>query len=222
MFGTIQDVTDRRTAVEAVEGLLEQNRSLLRELNHRMKNNLAMISGLIAFEEERVAGGEAKASLQKLGGRVASLAVLYETLNLSGDAITVRLDLYLGTVVSSIAEALRPEGGGIDIVEDYREIVCGAKAAASYGLIANELITNALKYAFEGRDRGRIELSLSRAGDRIVFEVKDDGRGLPPGFDPAASSGFGMVLIRMLAEQLGGEYEFKGGSGLGFRLVATP
>lgn len=139
--------------------------------------------------------------------------ILYtKMLSAREDVREVSVPEFLSDIADSVVE-LFPATVSISLEKRFEVLSLDAKKLFPLGIILNELLTNAMKYAFEGRPAGRIEASLEHRDGRVLFAFRDDGIGLPPGFDPAASRGFGITLVRILSEQPGGTARFESESG---------
>jgi two-component sensor histidine kinase len=202
MFALAHDIGERIAAEAALRAALLENQGLLGELQHRAKNSFAMISSMIGLAGPG-RGPETIAALEELRARVASVAELYALLYSSGSYAELRLDDYCRRVAAPLVGL----SGAVALDADMEGITVSAKDAAPIGLILTELVTNALKYAFPGGRRGRIAISLKRTASGALLEVRDDGVGLPPGFDPY--QGQGLQLIRGLSLQIDGEFEME-------------
>ncbi|HUX42125.1 MAG TPA: type IV pili methyl-accepting chemotaxis transducer N-terminal domain-containing protein [Rectinemataceae bacterium] len=181
---------------------LRQNKDLLRELQHRVKNTLAMISGIVSYTRETQASQEAIAALDGLLARVDSVSDLYSLLYSNASHSEVRLDDYLAKIVGRIGAM----SNGISVESKTEPLVLEAGKAAPFGIIATELITNAIKYAFPRGRRGKILLSLRKTATGAELEVRDDGIGPPPDFSSPDRSGTGLLLVSELATQIGGDF----------------
>lgn len=201
----ISDITTRKQAEEALARALKEKNMLFRELQHRAKNTFNMIASLVDLEAGQAAQPGAQAALEKLYRRINILANLYTKLYASGEAQTIQLDHFLAEVAQSMVSALSDSGQRVELRLDMDEMTVNGNCASSFGLILNELITNALKYAFSGGRRGLVSVRLKHERGGVVLEVANDGLGLPEGFDLAQSLGFGLTLVRLLAQQLDGE-----------------
>lgn len=190
---------------------------LAREIDHRVKNSLATISGLLAMQERATAAPEAQAALAQAAARVMTIARIHERLYRSTDVGSVEFDSYLEALCGDLAASLgRREDTRFTVDADRATLP--ADRAVPLGLIAAELVTNAVKHARHARGRSSIQVTFERRDGRLRFAVADDGPGLPAGFDPAASSGLGMRVVLSLARQLGGTFEAANTNG-GARLV---
>ncbi len=177
---------------------------LFRELQHRVKNSLSVIIGLVGLESSRIEDPRMRSVLESLRGRIDAVAVLYDRLFRSGETEEVDLDLYLKNVAESLFSGHAAEEKRVSLETSLEGVRIDPKRAIPLGIIVNELLTDCLKYAFpEGRG-GTVRLSLEAEGADLVLEVRDDGVGLPPGFSLESSDGFGLVLVDMLSRQVGG------------------
>ena len=204
-----EDITDRKRSEEALRKAFAENQELLRELQHRVKNSFNMISSMIDLASGEDGSSETLAALSQLNARVLSVAELYSLLYSSGSFAEVRLDEYCAKLASALI-GLRPD---ISLVTDLEAVVVTANRAAPIGLIATELITNSLKYAFPGGRKGSVTVSLRAGPERAVLAVRDDGVGLPPGFSPSGASGKGIKLVMGLTQQVGGSFAIAGDRG---------
>ncbi len=219
LYSIIHDITMRRQTEIALENAVREKEALLAELQHRIKNSLSMITSMIRIEADSTAGLPARASLEKLHGRIGTLANLYSMLYANRDADVIQLDRYLDEIIQSSKVTWLTAGKEITINAALNPLSLDFKRASSAGLILNELLTNAFKYAFNGRDQGHIDITLRHDGGMIHLEVGNDGCPLPEGFDPEQSQGMGLILVTQLARQLGGRAECVSGSMVIFRAV---
>jgi two-component sensor histidine kinase len=173
---------------------------LLREVHHRVKNNLQVISSLVALQESSFRD-EADRTLGKdMQARVGSMARLHELLYGSKDLSGIDTAEYL----EAIAEEISTYYGKALVRVEAQSDVLSIDEAMPFGLIATELLTNALKYAYPSGSAGEILVSYGRFGPERRLEIRDEGVGLPPEIDPAKSPSLGFTLVRSLAEQIGG------------------
>ncbi|MBY0338719.1 MAG: response regulator [Acetobacteraceae bacterium] len=197
-----------RTAVTRTEARrrLQQHGDLLtHELYHRLHNNLQLVISLISLTARAVADEDAKRKLRDLGQRVGSLSLLQERLYRGGNFAEVDFAAYLRELAGDLAGL---NGRGIAVAVTAEDGLLPVDVAVPLGLVANELVTNALKHAFPGKRAGRIAVRLKRRDDRgIVLEVLDDGVGVPE--SGVGEPGAGMGLVRRLVAQVGGALEMR-------------
>jgi PAS domain S-box-containing protein len=202
------DITDRKQAEDALALALEEKGVLLKELQHRIKNSLTMITSLIGLESGRVSDAFAQTVLDHLRDRVSSLTRLYALMDRTGEIQRIHVGDYFKNIVESLSATYIRERSNIQIEQLYEPVEIDAKMAAPCGLILNELLTNALKFAFPNEQRGHIWIEVADHGKELLMKVSDDGVGPPPGFSIEQSSGFGMRIIQLLVEQLRGRISF--------------
>lgn len=205
----------------------EEKERLFFELQHRVKNNLQVMVGLVEVQARRVRTAPARAALRAVGRRVEALRLLHDKLHLAGEVDRVDLGDYLGQLAAGLLRFHEGEAARIRLVlEIERGISTSPDAAAPLGLVVNEFVTNSLKHAFDGRP-GTVGVRLEPdAGGGVRLELWDDGRGLPAsataGRKDAAGSGTGMRMIGSLARQLGTAPVWRAGEGgRGARLALT-
>jgi len=192
--------------------------TLFKELQHRVKNNLAIIVSLVNIEMDRVETSEAKGALGTLGARILALASLYDILYASGRFGEIDLADYLGRVVQSITRSMGADMKGISVVRQIESVKMDMKRAVALGLIVNELVTDCLKYGFPTGGPGTIWVRLTRDMGFCILAIEDDGTGLPSGFDPKTTEGFGLKLVGILAEQLSATFTATSQKGARFSL----
>jgi two-component sensor histidine kinase len=185
---------------------LKQKDLLLREIDHRVKNSLALVSSLLGMQERMAASAEAKAVLAAASARLMSIARIHEQLYKSADIVSVEFDVYLTGLCADLAASLG-RVGQIDFGVDVDRFSLSVDRAVPLGLITVELVTNAIKYASHASGVSTIRVTCRREDGHIVLIVADDGPGLPDGFDATVTKGLGMRLVRALVRQLGGTLE---------------
>jgi PAS domain S-box-containing protein len=214
----IRDVTDRKLAERALTKMLEEKEILLRELHHRVKNSFAIVTGIVGLEANRLDKPAMKDVLMDIRNRIGSLSNLYAILNHEHEVKDIRLDHYLDQMSRSLTESYASEKGLITMRMDLAEISIDVSRAISIGLIVNELLTNALKYAFPGSRKGSIGIELKQEGGAATIVVSDNGVGLPSGFDMNKTKGLGLELVRLLTNQLDGTIAIESDGETKFRI----
>ena len=192
---------------------------LLMELQHRVKNNLQIITALIRLEARNVPSGMPSAPFDRLAGRVEALSLLYSLLSKNGPTQEIDLGAYLSQIASAVMASHAVEGIRLNLkVDPYPASV---NVAMPTGLVVNELLTNALKYAFVGRDNGTVTLhSVMDSGSYCVV-VGDDGVGLPEGAEWPKPGGLGVLILETLRENANASVDVKTTSGTGTRVTIT-
>lgn len=183
--------------------------TILKETHHRIKNNIAAVESAITMNLPSVQDPKALSILTDAAGRVESMRQIYEKLLSTEDYRSVSAGEYLGDLIGAV-RALFSGRDAVRLETHIEDLELPVNQLFPLGTIVNELLTNAMKYAFPDGSAGTIRIDLSRVGRGARLTVEDDGRGFAPGVDPSASTGFGLMLVRMLAEQLGGGYRTEG------------
>jgi two-component sensor histidine kinase len=214
-----------RRALREQRRLIEQKDLLFQELNHRVKNSLQIIAGLIQLQSASVRdGGDARALLAETRGRVLTVATLHEHLYRSGDLREVELGRYLRTLLPAMAPPAG-EGAAVELRVGAGEAPLPVDRAVLVAMAVNELVTNAVKHARRGGRPGRVLVCVEVGeGAAHRVSVEDDGPGLSAGFDPDAASGLGMRIVAGLARQLDASLTWgdAAGGGARFRLDLPP
>jgi two-component sensor histidine kinase len=190
----------KRTQLQ-LEAALGQSETLLRELHHRVKNNLQTLLGILSLAEQQAKAPQAREAIGDARMRVEALAVLQRLLYAKGDLASVDGVAFLREVCANVERAFRRPGIAVRVRSV--EAPMSLDVASALGLIVNELLTNSFKHAFPDRGQGEVSVCLSREDGpdgALVLVVADDGRGLGPG----QASGTGLALVRGLAQQQGG------------------
>jgi two-component sensor histidine kinase len=191
---------ERERHERKLEAALERDQSLLKEMNHRVKNSLAIVSSMLHLQARDVGNAELTGHLQEASHRVAAIARAHDQLYRGSDF--ERMDI--GRYIEAVCKNLDTSVAQCEIHADVEEgIEIETDRAISSALIVNELITNAAKYAYQGQPGGKIWISVTRAGDdTFAISVRDEGVGLPADFDPRKAKGLGMRIINSFGEQL--------------------
>jgi two-component sensor histidine kinase len=212
-----------RESRDRLERLANQQRLLLREVNHRVANSLQLISSLIELQARRVGDEQARGMLRRAAERVEAVALVHRRLYTSSDIKFVEMDQYLAGMIDEFRRALESDGGERQIALAAEPVRMETDKAVSIGLIVNELLTNAIKYAYPPGTRGAVRVSLAQSdgGDgrtsptppathagpppsgSLRLVVEDDGVGYPPAGAPAKGSGLGAMIVQAMAETLG-------------------
>ena len=215
-LSSIADITARKKAEDEVRNLLREKEILLAEIHHRVKNNLGAIGSLLYLQIQRLQNAEAISALQDAESRVRSMLILYDRLHRTGAQRAISLELYLAPLAREIVDMF-PGGERVHVDTEIDDTVLGVRETVPLGLIVNELLTNAMKYAFQGQpEEGHILLSAQRSGGKLVLVLQDDGRGIPSAVDVENSPGFGLQVAHMLTLQLEGTIRIERGRGTRF------
>lgn len=207
----------RRQDEKRIKTLLAEKELILKEVHHRIKNNMNTIYGLLTLQALSMSDEATVISLTDAGNRVRSMMLLYDKLYKNDDVTTLSIKTYLPPLIEEIASNF-PNKEGIILEFSIDEIVLPATTLQPLGIIVNELLTNTMKYAFEGRTAGVISVSASLKGNAVTLTIADNGNGMPESVGFGQSSGFGLVLVKGLTQQLGGNIRLERGQGTKFVL----
>jgi len=213
--GVAFDITETKKAAEIVKSSLREKELLLKEIHHRVKNNLQITSSLLRLQAAKIPDAAVRQVLRESQDRIRSMALVHEMLYRSQDLARVDFPQYVRALVPQLFRSYNP-GGRIRYRVEIDEIVFGVDLAVPCGLIINELVANALKHAFPGDRRGEICVRMRLEQDRYRLSVEDDGIGFPAGLDVSQTGTLGLQLVRTLTEQIGGRLQEKTGQGTAF------
>lgn len=203
-FGTVQDITSQKAVEEQVAASLREKETLLREIHHRVKNNLQVISSLLYFQAKKMRDPEGLAALRDGQDRLRSMILVHEKLYRSRDLANIDFGDYVRTLTEQTLESHASLRRKVAVEVDAQQVLLPIEIALPCGMILNELLTNIAKYAFPGDRTGRVTVSSRSGGDRLTMAVQDTGAGLPADLDVSVPQTFGLQLVRNLAQQLGG------------------
>ncbi len=211
----VTDLTEQKKTYAS----LTEKEVLLKEIHHRVKNNLQVISSLVDLQADEVRDPGMRAIFQDLIYRVRSMAMVHEKLYQSADMAQVEFAEYAQSLVGYLWRAQGSAALGIRLELDLKPVLLPVNAAVPCGLILNELISNALKHAFNGREEGTVKVTLSEAsGKNVHLSVGDDGIGLGKGVDWQQSKTLGLRIIQLLARQINAHVEVANNKGTRFTI----
>jgi PAS domain S-box-containing protein len=218
----VHDISARKQAELVLQQSLEEKVALLKEVHHRVKNNLQIVVSLLNLQSSRSRSHDVVGILADTRNRVYSMALLHEALYRSQNLARIDLTRYVEELCSQLMRSYGPEASRVGIEERIDSVSLPMEQAVPCGLIINELVSNALKHGFPGGRTGRITVELHSLEERrLHLRVSDDGVGLSGEGFPGGSDTLGLQLVSRLASQLGGELELSPGenSGVAFRVV---
>jgi PAS domain S-box-containing protein len=209
----------RQERNDDLEKLVQEKDTQLREIQHRVKNNLQMITALIRLETRNLPAGAETVPFDRLAGRIEALQLLYATLSADESGQEIDLGGYLSQIASAVMRSHAVEGIRLDLKSDV--YLVSVNVALPTGLVVNELLMNALKHAFDGRDGGTITLHCltDNKGCRVV--VADDGVGLPDGVEWPKPGKLSSLIVQSLQENAGASLDIKSAPGQGTRVTIT-
>ncbi|HOT76000.1 MAG TPA: histidine kinase dimerization/phosphoacceptor domain -containing protein [Candidatus Wallbacteria bacterium] len=195
------DISERKLAEEKIKTLLAEKELLLREVHHRIKNNMNTVAGLMTMQLETLKEPSAVAALKDARGRVQSMMILYDKLYRSDDFSLISFKQYFTPLVDEIISNF-PNKEIVKTEKNIDDFVIDAKRVYPLGIIINELLTNIMKYAFTGRTNGLINFTSAVSGDRVIISICDNGVGIAESVDISTSDSFGLQLVELMTRQL--------------------
>jgi len=217
--GSFADVSERRDAEEKIKASLREKEVMLKEIHHRVKNNLQVVSSLLNIQSRYIADPADAELFKESQNRVQAMALVHEKLYQSSDLARVDFSSYIESLMKNLFYSYAIGRDNISMVADVQPISLSVDAAVPCGLIINELISNCLKHAFPEGSGGEIRVSIRERDNRIVIEVSDDGIGLSANFDFHTSESLGLQLVNMLVEQLDGSISLEREQGTRFTIT---
>ncbi len=209
---TVQELRRKNEEVEGFARIasrdLKEKEVLLREIHHRVKNNLQVVQSLLKMSARELPACEARSAVESTVERVHAMSMVHERLYQMPSLSALPLGDYLSDIFSGSIQAYSLAPSQVELKLDVEEILLPLDRAVPFALLANELLSNSFKHAFPAGRRGAITVSVHRIDGAIRVIVEDDGVGLPPDFDAAKSNSMGLKLAMSLAHQLGGRLEF--------------
>lgn len=220
--GIARDITERKLAEEALVQSLREKEILVREIHHRVKNNMQVISSILNLQSAQLDDPRAKTAFKECQYRIRSMALVHERLYRSRDLSRIDFGDYLSTIAHHIFLDHQISQEQVQLHQEIEPVELNINTAVPLGLIINEMITNAFKHAFPAGRRGNLWLNLRKINEgRAELIVRDDGVGLPDGLDTKKVESLGMVIINTLVEQIDGKLKVisRKNKGTEFRLT---
>ena len=209
----VTDLSEQKAHEARIEASLREKEVLIREIYHRVKNNLQVIQSLLKMRARLLPRGETRAAIEATVQRVHAMALVHRLLYQMEDLARLPLTEYLRHLFGGVVASSSMQPDQIHLELDIEEIAMGLDRAIPFGLLVNELLSNSLKHGFPEDRRGNIRVSIGRHRGVVRLVVRDDGVGLSSGFDSATFSSMGLKLAASLAHQLGGELRFSSENG---------
>lgn len=218
LMAMIRDITERKIAEDKIKASLHEKEVLLREIHHRVKNNLQIISSLLNLQSRGIDNEEVQEVFKESQARVKSMAMVHEKLYQSQNLSRIQFKDYILSLVNNLLQTYLRDPSGIQLKTDIDDVYIDINTAVPSGLIINEIISNSLKYAFDD-DRGEIKISLRKDDDEMVLKISDNGKGFSKDFDFRTTETLGLQLVNSLVQQLDGKIEIDNTNGVGFKIT---
>jgi two-component sensor histidine kinase len=205
---------------DLIQQQLQEKEVLLKEIHHRVKNNLQLVSSLLQLQSSKFSDPEVLKALEEGQGRVQSMAMIHQMLYENEDLTDINLDEYFEHLWKSIRMSFGELSNHVEIKGAKSNMHVNIDTAVPLGLIGNELLYNCFKYAFQGKEQGVIAYQFEKIEDKsYCLSMSDDGHGLPEDFGSIKKKSLGMRLVEMLSRQLDGKVEYvSDGSGTTVRV----
>jgi two-component sensor histidine kinase len=211
------EITNQKLAAEAITASLKEKEALLKEIHHRVKNNLQVISSLVSLQALSIKDSYASAAFQDIQNRIKSMAIIHEKLYLSKNFSSIVFGDYIGEIAKSLFQSYDVDPGRIVFRSDIKDITLGIETAVPCGLIINELVANSLKHAFPDGRKGEIFIAMTRDEEAgYTLSIKDNGTGTQQQIDLERAPTLGLRLVKILTQQLNGSIEIHGNGGIEF------
>ncbi len=220
LSGIFRDITERKRAEEQIKESLKEKEVLLREIHHRVKNNMQIISSLLRLQSASIKDKKYSDMYRESQNRIISMSLIHEKLYQSGDLTKIDVKDYIRDLVAGLFESYGVNAGKIAMNIRTENVSLGINSAIPCGLIINELVSNSLKYAFPDGKSGEIKISIrATEGNNMELTVSDNGAGIPKDIDFKKTESWGMRLVTILAEnQLHGEITLNRSNGTEFQI----
>lgn len=210
ILSVILDLSERKQAEKRIQDALTQKDLLLREVHHRVKNNLQVIHSLLDLQALKLNDHEVVEVLRDSQNRIRSMSLIHQTLYQSRNFARVDFQRFLDELLPSLTESYRSVAGLVSIAVDAHEVKLPINEAIPCGLIINELVSNALKHGFTQGRGGQITVAVQQHGERTIeLSVSNDGHGIPESLDLEQTATLGLQLVQLLTRQLNGAMEIQ-------------
>lgn len=215
----VHEATGELTAAnQQLRNALAERDVLLKEIHHRVKNNLQIVSSLLDLQTNAIIDDQSRSFFQESRNRIQAMAMIHEILYETSDFVMIDFGRYLERLLASLFQIYVPDGR-ISRLVDVGDVALGLDEAIPCGLIINELVSNALKYAFPDGRSGEVKVGLNREDDGLItLTVEDDGVGLPRGLDFRETETLGLQLVALLVQQMQGTIDLKSAPGTLFSI----
>ena len=220
MMSLEKEIADRELAEEKMRRAISEKEALLREIHHRVKNNMQIISSLINLSSRNLTDPSTLAILRDVKGRIRTMSMIHEKLLRSEDLARIDFGEFLNDLAIHYFQYYRADPGRIELSTEAEPVRLSIETAVPCGMIAGELISNALRHAFPPGKRGKVVIGLKRLGTKdIELSVRDEGVGISGDLDIRKYESAGMTIINALVGQVNGRIELRCENGTDFRVV---
>jgi two-component sensor histidine kinase len=206
---SIRDITEHKLAGEKIKGSLLEKETMLKEIHHRVKNNMQVISSLLDLQAAKLPDEKSREIFQDSINRVSTMASIHNQLYQSEDLTWVDFGGFIRDLVGNLRQSYGRSESPVAIEVETSDMHLGIESSVPCGLIVNELVSNALKHAFPGGRDGEIDVGMRSEKDLIVLTVRDNGIGFPESIDHTEAKSLGLELVNILVGQIGGKIDIQ-------------
>ncbi|AFZ14409.1 signal transduction histidine kinase [Crinalium epipsammum PCC 9333] len=219
--GLASDITERKQAEDKLKASLQEKETLLKEVHHRVKNNLQIISSLLRLQSKQIRDADVLELFQESQNRVRTMALIHEKLYQSDNLAKIDFLEYIQTLIQELSRSYGASKQAIAFKLNIEKVHLEVDMAIPCGLIINELVSNSLKYAFKDRQTGEIDISLVQhsQSNSFILTISDNGVGLPQNLDFRKTQSLGLQLVCRLTKQLGGSINLNPSQGTAFQII---
>ena len=206
VMSLVEDITEKKKSEKIIENSLKEKTTLLSEIHHRVKNNLAIVSGLLQLQKNEVKDEKVTAAFEQSINRIISIAMVHELMYKSPELSSINIQSYLDMLVPAISAAMNDHNRNIEFAIQIDEYKLNINQAIPIGLLLNELITNSFKYAFREQEKGTITIKLDASGSKVTVLYEDNGSGFADDSNFDKPKNLGLNLIHTQLQQLDAVY----------------
>ena len=218
IYGSVQDISNRKMIEEKLQETIEEKEMLLKEIHHRVKNNLMIISSLLNLQSRYIKDQDSKDIFKESQHRAESMAIIHEKLYQSNNFKRINFKDYIDSLSKSLLNTYVTDSNNIKLEIDAAPIFLNINTAIPLGLTVNELITNSLKHAFPDGNSGTINLNIHQKDDHYELIIKDDGIGFPVDLDYENSESLGLMIVNSLVNQIDANISLLNDNGAEFKI----
>ncbi|MDI6644132.1 MAG: sensor histidine kinase [Methanobacteriaceae archaeon] len=212
-------INDIKRKNKELSKILDEKEMLLKEIHHRVKNNLMVISSLLNIQSRYIKDKEARGIFRESQNRAKSMALIHERLYRSSDLKKIDFGDYIRTLARDLLSTYSNQDSMVTLEFDIDDIMLDINTTVPLGLIVNELFSNCFKHAFSDKKKGKIKTIFKKEEDNYILIVSDDGVGFPSDIDFRNTNSMGLQLVNSLADQINGEIELEGSNGTTFKIT---
>jgi len=217
--GVMSDISDQKRAEDEIKASLKEKEAMMREIHHRVKNNLQIVSSLLRLQARSIKSKTLKDTFEIAQNRIKSMALIHEVLYLSENLEKINFSDYIKRITNHLFSMFSRNSKKIRLELDVGEFYLDIDKAIPCGLIINELVSNAFKHAFPDGKSGKIQVRLTNKLDRYTIVIKDNGVGFPDDVDLGNAETLGLQLVNDLVKQIEGSYEMQNDGGTTFKII---